>query len=97
MIILICMMTAAATQAPPPFAVALRRLHAAPGGGLLTLVDVIDALCTEEGLDAVVEALQQASQRLAVGGNKRDRMEVEDEECAHEPGSCDCDTSCVVS
>ena len=88
---------AAATQAPPPFAIALRRLHAAPGGGLLTLVDVIDALCTEEGLDAVVEALQQASQRLAAGGNKRDRMEVEDEECAHEPGSCDCDTSCVVS
>ena len=44
-----------------------------------------------------MEALQQASQRLAVGGNKRDRMEVEDEECAHEPGSCDCDTSCVVS
>ena len=48
-------------------AVAFERLRAAPGGGAITLADVIDALCTGSALDMAVEALCRA---------RRDKVEA---------------------
>jgi HSPB1-associated protein 1 len=99
--------TASASSAePPPFAEALRRLRAAPGGAQVTVCSVIDALCTGAALDAAVDAVAacyRARQQQHYQSRKRGRgtapapAGLASAPCEHTTGGCDCDESCVIS
>ena len=87
----------AASASEARFGAAWKRLEHACGERQLRLADVIDALCTDQALDAAVIALGTLVARATAGrtssGGKRER----DEACEHTVGACDCDdTGCVV-
>ena len=71
----------------------------------MTLVDVIDALCTGPALEAAFEALggaiskQERKLKRERSDGTRDEAELQlrDRACEHTAGACDCDPSCTVS